>query len=342
MKKPSRSQILYAAAAVASGLLLRRVTRPHYTFRGKSVLITGGSRGLGLVIARLLAQEGAQLTLIARTKESLEVAKAELRSTGAQVWTIAADIRDGERAKEAVRETIRHNGVLDVLINNAGIIQVGPVAVMTDYDFEDSLATHFWGPLSLITAALPHMRERRAGRIVNISSIGGRIGLPHLAPYSASKFALAGLSDTLRAELAPEGIIVTSVYPGLMRTGSHINANFKGDHAKEFAWFSVMAGLPLFSIDVRRAARQIIEGCRRGKPDLIITTQARLAIALQGLFPGMMARLMKIVHAMLPTAGGPSNMELRSGWDSISQWAPSILTRLADNAIEQNNEYPAA
>ena len=121
-------------------------------------------------------------------------------------------------------------GQIDVLVNNAGIIQVGPLDTMTAEDFRRALQTHFWGPLNTILAVLPQMRMRKAGRIVNISSLGGRVSIPHLLPYSASKFALVGLSKGLHSELRKEGITVTTVCPGLMRTGSPRNAEFKGKH----------------------------------------------------------------------------------------------------------------
>src|SRR5918912_3423887 len=129
---------------------------------------------------------------------------------------------------------------------------------MTLEDFEQAMAVHFWGPLYATLAVLPQMRARRDGRIVNISSIGGKVSVPHLVPYSASKFALAGLSDGLRAELSKENVIVTTVCPGLMRTGSPRNATFKGKHRDEYAWFSISDALPLTSMSAERAARQII------------------------------------------------------------------------------------
>src|SRR5947207_4943379 len=113
-----------------------------------------------------------------------------------------------------------------------------------------------WLPYDLSMTAIPHPRRVGEGRVVNIASIGGKVAIPHLAPYCASKFALVGLSDAIRAELARDNICVTTVCPGLMRTGSHLNASFKGDHRREFAWFSLGAALPIFSIDANRAARQ--------------------------------------------------------------------------------------
>jgi len=202
---------LLGAAAIAGAFAVRAATRRRYSFKGKSVLTTGGSRGVALVLARKLAAEGAHLTLVGRSTQSLEAAEAELNAIGGRVFIVPADVRVEKEAVAAVQQAIAHYGSLDVLINNAGVIQVGPFDVMLREDFEDAMNTHFWGPLALITAALPHMIDRGDGRIVNISSIGGRVAVPHLAPYTASKFALAGLSDALRAELAPHKIAVTSV-----------------------------------------------------------------------------------------------------------------------------------
>jgi short-subunit dehydrogenase len=335
-------RLLIAATAAAAGFAVRSATRTRYDFRNRSVFITGGSRGLGFVVARILAEQGARLTLVGRHQSSLDAAEVVLRDLAAEVLTIACDIRNRDEASSAVQRAVDYHGGVDVLVNNAGVIQVGPFDLMTLDDFEAAMAIHAWAPLYLIRAVLPHMRARGGGRIVNISSIGGKIAVPHLTPYTVSKFALAGLSDAVRAELAADGIKVTSVFPGLMRTGSHVNANFKGDHEKEFALFSLMDALPVFSINARRAGRQIVEACRNGRAELIITTQAKAAVLFGALFPGLLAAAMKLTSSLLPTASTPEGLECRSGWDSTSAWSPSMLTRLADKAIEENNEYRAA
>jgi NAD(P)-dependent dehydrogenase (short-subunit alcohol dehydrogenase family) len=223
----------FAVGAIGAGVLIaaqmwRR--RDPYDFAGKSVLITGGSRGLGLVMARELAEEGARLTLVARDEAELQRAFDDIqaRQPFAEVLLASADVRARYQAERAVAMAVERYGAIDVVINNAGVIQVGPVDHMKISDYEDAMLTHFWGPLYTMMAAIPHMRRSGGGRIVNISSIGGRISVPHLVPYSASKFALAGLSEGLRAELARHNIVVTTVYPGLMRTGSPVNAMFKG------------------------------------------------------------------------------------------------------------------
>lgn len=215
---------MVGAITLGAGLVARALrTARAVDFNGNSVVITGGSRGLGLLMARQLADEGARITLAARDDGELERARQELTRDGADVTVERCDVGRREDATRLVDSIVQRHGRIDVLINNAGIIQVGPFEHMQLEDFEQAMAVHFWGPLNAILAALPIMQRQRAGRIVNISSIGGRIGVPHLVPYCASKFALAGLSDSIRGELAKDGIYVTTVCPGLMRTGSPFN-----------------------------------------------------------------------------------------------------------------------
>lgn len=315
--------------------------RRQVELAGRSVLITGGSRGLGLLLAREFAAQGARLTLLARDAAELERARAELAANGAVVQVVVGDVREPADGARAVAQTVAAYGALDVLVNNAGIIQAGPLDVMTEADFEQALATHFWGPLQLTRAALPQFRRQGGGRVVNIASIGGVVAVPHLLPYSASKFALVGLSDGLRAELARDGVLVTTVIPGLMRTGSHVNAQFKGQHRKEFAWFALSDALPFTSMDGQRAARQIVAACRAGAPLLVVTWQARAAILAQALAPGLTAEAVRLVARLLPAPPADGDTQAYSGWESRSPLAPAPLTSLADRATAENNETPA-
>ena len=330
---------LLTTAGVGITVLRRRLNPPlPYDFRGKSVLITGGSRGLGLVLAREFAAEGALLTLVARDGTELEQARQELAARGADVLAFTCDVRDEREAAMAVERAVARYGGIDVLVNNAGVIQAGPVEHMQTRDFEDALATHMWGPLYTMRAAAPHMRRQRQGRIINIASIGGKVAVPHLAPYTTSKFALAGLSDAMRAELAKDGIHITTVFPGLMRTGSHFNALFKGQHKKEFTWFSLLDALPFSSIDAQSAAHQIIEASRKGAPQLVISFQAKALAWMSALLPGLTARSLKLMNWFLPApANNGAGDQNRSGWDSQSALAPSVLTQLADEATVENN-----
>lgn len=333
-------KFLSALAGVAGGYAaLTAIGRPpKITFRDKVVVITGGSRGLGLCLARQLAGEGAKLALLARDEAELKRAEQQLTATGAEVLTVPCDVTQQSEVDNAIRQVVSHYGRLEVLVNNAGVIQVGPVEHMTVKDFEDAMAVHLWGPLYTTLAALPHLRRQGSGRIVNISSIGGRISVPHLLPYSASKFALVGLSDGLRSELAKDKIYITTVSPGLMRTGSPPNALFKGRNREEYTWFAIGDGLPGISIDANRAAHQIIEACRRGDSELTITLLARLGVIANNVSPGLTAQLLKLTNALLPKPTGPNGDTSVTGWQSQSPLAPSLLTTLSDKATEENNE----
>ena len=294
--KTSTKWMLAGATAAGTLAAVRLIRRSEpYSFRDKSVFITGGARGLGFLMAEFLAEEGARLTLISRDGNELNQARHKLVRTGARVATSVCDVRDENQVKEAIDACVKLHGSIDLLINNAGIIQVGPFENIQIEDFQDAMATHAWGSLYAILAALPHMTRQGAGRIVNVSSIGGKIAVPHLMPYVMSKFALAGLSDGMRVELRKYGIILTSVYPGLMRTGSHVHAITKGDHEREFAWFSLLATTPGLAINARRAARKIIEASRSGKRELIITPQAKLAVMMEGIAPSLVSIVSEVI-----------------------------------------------
>jgi NAD(P)-dependent dehydrogenase (short-subunit alcohol dehydrogenase family) len=337
--KKRQDALLLAGAGVGALLGVRAALKKwrEFDFNGRTVLITGGSRGLGLVLARELAREGARLSICARDPHELERARADLTRRGAEVLAFPCDVTDRTQVREWVRLSEERFGDVDVLVNNAGVIQVGPVEVMTLADYEEAMRIHFWGPLYTMLAVLPAMRRRRRGRIVNVSSIGGKIGIPHLVPYSASKFALVGLSEGLRAELQKDGILVTTVCPGLMRTGSPPNATFKGQHRAEYAWFSISDSLPVSTIQAERAARQIIAGCKRGDAEVVLSIQAIAAIKFHQLFPELSADLRGLVNRLLPAAGGIGQRRAK-GRDSQSELSPSWLTALSDEAAKRNNE----
>jgi len=317
--------------------IVRFIRTARYPLRDKVVVITGGSRGLGLVLARSVCARGGNVALIARDPEELARAKADLAPHGSVVLTIECDLLDSEQIRSAVRRIIDRFGKIDILINDAGIIEVGPLEHLRPEDFDRAMRLHFWAPLELISQIVPEMRIWGGGRIVNISSIGGKIAVPHMASYSASKFALTGLSDAVRAELARDNIHVTTVAPGMMRTGSHVNAKFKGKHDKEFAWFAASAGAPLLSMNANRAARKILAACRRGQPSLILTFAARAAILGNALFPNLTGYAMKFANRLLPGAGGEEGNKSRAG-SQLRRLTPERLTKLADRATEKNNE----
>lgn len=298
--------------AVASAIILRRV-RSTFSFADKVILITGGSQGLGLALARQLCEEGGRVALLARDQNQLDKARNELIRTGGDVFTISCDLLERAQVETAVQKVVNHFGGLDVLINNAGIIEVGPLDHMQREDFERALNLHFWAPLDLTIKAIPHLRRSGNGRIANIASIGGKVAVPHLAPYCASKFALVGLSDSLRTELARDRIYVTTVTPGLMRTASQGNAHFKGNHSAEHTWFSLSTAMPLSSINAEQAAARILSACRRGVPSLTFPFAAQAAILGNALFPNISGNVTKLVNTLLPSPTGPDGNVSRSG-----------------------------
>lgn len=341
MKNWQLGWILGAAGlGVALALRERARERRAFQFAGKVALITGGSRGLGLEIARVLARAGAKIAICARDTEELELAKKDLQDRGAEVCALACDLVQPMEIEEMVHSVQDRLGPIDVLINSAGTIQVGPYETMTDQDFQDSLQVHFWAPLHTIRAVLPGMQTRRRGRIVNIASIGGKIAVPHLLPYSAGKFALVGLSEGLRSEMRKHHIYVTTVCPGLIRTGSHIHARFKGQHKKEFTLFSLLDSSPITSVDSESAAQAIVRACRFGDSELIFPASAHAAVLIRNLMPGLTSDALSLINRLLPGPGG-IGAESASGSDSRTLLSPSWLTGLSDEAALRNNQAVA-
>ncbi|MFI9201138.1 SDR family NAD(P)-dependent oxidoreductase [Streptomyces sp. NPDC053048] len=313
----------------------------HDRLAGRAALVTGSSRGLGLLIARELARRGCSVLLCARDEEELAVAGTMLRDQGADVALLACDVTDKHAPQRLVTAAHDAFGRLDVLVNNAGTVQVGPLSAMTEADFRDAMETMYFAPLRLVMAAVPALRERGGGRIVNISSVGGRIAAPHLLPYVGAKFAAAGLSEGLRAELAAEDISVTTVLPGLMRTGSHTAARFSGRPAKEYAWFAAVAGLPVLSMDAERAARAIVRAAEHRRPELVLTPLAKAAVRLHGVAPATTTRLLLTpVARLLPAAGEAPrrNVPGRVAARGVHSAALHRLTRLNDRAARRFNQ----
>jgi short-subunit dehydrogenase len=256
-------------------------------------------------MARELASRGCRVALCARDRDELERARLSvLARGGGECVALVCDVTDRNQVRRLIADATDHFGAVDILINNAGLITVGPLETQTLEDFERAMALMFWAPLYATLEVLPQMRRRGSGRLATITSIGGKLSVPHLLPYSAAKFAAVGLSEGLRAELAREGIRVTTVVPGLMRTGSHVNAMFKGQHQREFLWFSLSALSPVTAMSAEDAARQIVDAVIRGDPEIVLGWQANLAARINGLVPGFTADVLGVVNRFLPPPGG--------------------------------------
>jgi NAD(P)-dependent dehydrogenase (short-subunit alcohol dehydrogenase family) len=302
-----------------------------------TVLITGGSRGLGLLLAREYLRRGARVAICARDAAELERAKDALDGSGQPILAVPCDVTERTQVAELVAMVRQHFGSIDTLVNNAGVIQVGPAEHMSAADYERAMRVHFWAPFWTAEAVLPEMRERCQGRIVNISSIAGMVPVPHMLPYTASKFALVGWSEGLRAELAKHGIAVTTVCPALIRTGSPRNAEFKGRHRAEYTWFSIADSLPLLSMDAERAARRIVRGAEQGRARILVPLMVHVPVIAHAVVPGLAHGVLSLMDRLLPRAGGVGAAS-REGRDSGTRWSPSWLTVLNERAARRNNE----
>jgi NAD(P)-dependent dehydrogenase (short-subunit alcohol dehydrogenase family) len=330
-------------AAIAAGAVLARALRRGASFRGRVVLITGGSRGLGLVLARKLVARGARVAICARDERELDRAREDLAARGGETLAVPCDLRIPAAAERLVDTVVAHYGRLDVLINNAGIIEVGPAGAMTLSDYHSVMGVNFWGAVHATLAALPHLRRSSLARIVNVTSIGGAVSVPHLLPYTCSKFALVGFSEGLAAEVASDGVRVTTVLPGLMRTGSFVNALFKGARAREVSWFSLGAALPLVSMSADRAASRILLACARGERFVTLGLPFKALRIAHALAPGLSIAVLSVIDRLLPDADGADPTEApEPGWLHRQGVARSRLLALGNRAARRNLEVPWA
>lgn len=306
-----------AAAGVSMWWASRR-RRPE-SWERAVVVITGGARGLGYAMARTFGSEGAIVWLASRDRDEIDRAVQRLRAEGTSAYGHECDVTDPDSVEALVQAVVRRHARLDVVVNNAGVITAMPFENAELDDFKTSLDTHFWGPLHVIRAALPWLRRSHRAHVVNISSIGGRVGVPHLAPYCAGKFALAGLSEVLRAELAPD-IAITLATPGLMRTGSVKRVQVRGRHEAEARWFAALSATSLTSQDAMRAARQIVTAAAKRRATVMPGWQARAEYAAHNLAPEFTATVLAATARRLlpaPVEGAsPSRpiADLRLGW----------------------------
>ena len=286
------------------------------------------------MLARELASHGASLGLIAR--DAIELARARRTiDSESLVQLLPADVTDPAQVEQAFSTMIRRFGRIDVVINNAGQILSAPFDDTTGDDFKAMLDVHFWGTLNVSRAALPHLARHGDGRIINICSIGARIPIPHLSAYCASKFAQAGLSAVMAEELRAKGIRVTTVLPGLMRTGSHLQAWFKGEQPTEFALFSLIGGAPGTSMSAERAARLILAAAARGQSDAVIPFTYRQIAKLSAIAPNLTVAGLAAVSAAMP---GPRTQFATQGKHMRLPTLVKGVAALNEQAADRNNQ----
>jgi NAD(P)-dependent dehydrogenase (short-subunit alcohol dehydrogenase family) len=317
-----KSRAALQAAQIVTGIVAAAATyallpRPARRRPGQVVVITGGSRGLGFALAERYGRSGAKLVLAARNPDELDQARHSLLFRKAvqfpdDILLVPADLTDAAQATLLIEQAVSHFGRIDILINNAGVIEVGPVEDQPIAAYRRAMATNFFAALYTTQAALPHLLRRRKpgtgdAAIVNIASIGGKFAMPHLLPYVASKFALVGFSEGLHAELRHKGVRVTTVCPGLMRTGGEAHANYTGQTRKEQRWFNLAAKTPGISASVHHAANKIYNAVAAGRAEITITPQAWLAARVAGIAPSTTQYLASLANHLLLPAPSPTN-----------------------------------
>ena len=192
-------------------------------FAGKVVLVTGASSGIGAELARQFARAGARLALAARDVDRLNEVAAECRAAGGDAFVTRVDLREEAECRRMIEDVVAHYGSLDILVNNAGLRFHGRFDEITDLSiFETIMRVNFHAVVWCTAYALPHLKKTR-GQIVAISSLQGIIGVPNRSAYGASKHALTGFLDSIRVELKPFGVSVTSIHPSFVYSEHHSN-----------------------------------------------------------------------------------------------------------------------
>jgi len=315
----------------------------------RTAVVMGASRGLGLLVSEELLQRGFTVYGCARDEDELEGAARILAAAvpGGRFVPRICDVRYHDEVTPVVEEVVDDHGGLDVAIHVAGVIQVGHADKVTLGHYHEAVDTMLFGPVHLALASVPHMRDAGHGRIGIVSSVGGLVAVPRLVPYSVAKFGAVGLAEGLYAELSGTGVTVTTVTPGLMRTGGHTHARFVDDAVSDYAWFAPLASLPGLRISAERAARRIVSGVLSGSPTVELTPLTIIGRRVHGLAPATTTRAMGLVSRLLP---GPSGRAA----DPMTEAAPAVdgstarerlssrvvdcLSVLGDRAARRTNE----
>jgi short-subunit dehydrogenase len=309
-------------------------------------LVAGASRGLGLAIARDLGRRGHRLVICARSTAELESARADLTAEGLTVRTAVCDVADAEAVDALVASVEQEEGPIEVAILVAGVIQVGPLASLTRAHFDEAINIMLWGPINVALAVVGPMRGRGYGRIGIITSIGGLVSVPHLLPYSTAKFGAVGFSSGLRSELAGTGVKVTTVAPGLMRTGSHLRAEFTGNQGAEYAWFAPSATLPLVAMNPEKAATKIVDGVLAGRAYVLLSLMTKLAARVAGLAPTTTATALGLAARLLPSGPPPPGTDTVQGYTVENRLKPvpaaliRAVTTLGRASARRLNQRP--
>ncbi|MBI4950492.1 MAG: SDR family oxidoreductase [Myxococcales bacterium] len=251
-------------------------------FKGKRAVITGGSSGIGLALAKRLVRLGSAVVLVARRKDVLDAARAELLrdAPGASVEVVALDVARADDVTRAMAEVVA-KGPVDVLVNNAGVVMPGRFLELPLEEFRTMMDVNFFGTVHLCKALLPHMVERKSGHVLNVSSLAGVIGIYGYTPYAASKFALCGFSQALRAEMWPHGVRVSLCLPPDTDTPQ---LAFESQHKPEET--KAIAGT-VKTLSADQVAKRMVDGMARGAFEIYPDMGSRMTAFAHGAVPSV-------------------------------------------------------
>lgn len=261
--------------------------------RDRVAIVTGASEGIGKAIAELFAREGAQVVLAARSEDKLRELAARLGLERA--LAVPTDVAEGAQVERLVQRTVERFGGIDIVVNSAGFGLYAPCHEMNWEHFRRMWEVNFFGAVRLALAALPHLRQRR-GAVVNISSVAGKIPLPYMGAYCATKFALNTISSAMRMELKQAGVRVVTVLPGRVATQFHIAAYRDGQNLPGVFQRRVSQG-----VSPEKVARVTLNAMLRGKREVVVPWRLRIAMAASALMPGLreyvLSRMVKAERA---------------------------------------------
>jgi NAD(P)-dependent dehydrogenase (short-subunit alcohol dehydrogenase family) len=255
------------------------------SYHGKRALITGGSSGIGLSTARLLARAGADVAIAARDEARLKTALDEVRAAAAskdqKLAIVPMDVTSTESVEAGTRRALAELGDLDILVNNAGFAIPGYIEQLTEKDYETMLQVNYLGAVRVIQSLLPHFMNRRAGTIVNVTSMLGFMGTFGYAAYAGSKYALSGYTECLRQDLLPFGVAVHLCYPPTTKTPGLDKENA----VKPAEAWAIEGKSRAFSPDDVAAA--LLEGMSKKRFHILVGADSSLIWTAQRLAPGL-------------------------------------------------------
>jgi len=243
-------------------------------FKNKVVLITGASSGIGRDAAIEFAKRGANIVLVSRTKQKLEQVEDELKKFNVTVLVCQCDVSKKDQVKEMSKTVLEKFDSVDILVNNAGFAIYGSVTDLSIDDMESQMETNYFGMIYCIKSFLPSMLDKKSGHIVNVASVAASFGLPGIASYCASKFAMLGFSEGLKHELKNSGVGITVVSPIMVRT------NFF-DHPS----FQKMPKFSPTSLSSKIVAKAILKAANSPRLEIIVPSVVRVAVWMKNTFP---------------------------------------------------------